>query len=638
MLSRKIKELLRTKAPIIYELLYQIKIRYVYYIIKIRYLYHITLDRENYAAYMQNISKRCEATQEMPTSDPITAKFLTDPPHIDISVVTYNSSKWVDAFINSLANINYPLTKISIHFVDSNSTDDTVQQLKICSQTLMDVGAKVNIIQSPSNKGFGACNNLGMQAGQSEFCLITNIDLTFEVNALIHIVSNACADVPNIAAWELRQKPYEHPKFYDPVTGITDWNSHACVLIRRSAFENVGGYDETIFMYGEDVELSYKFRHKGYLLRYNPMAVVYHHTYSSSKTKPLQYTGSMFANFYIRLKYGKIFNILAIPFMMSGLLIRPEAFKGARRHLFLNFIRLIKLTPRTLINRSASNTSHSFYTFDYSLRREGAFIEGCELEKNPPLVSIITRTYQGRDLLLRQALLSVAHQTYPSIEHIIVQDGGNSMRSTVESISKLTNKNMQFIELEKCGRSATGNAGLAAAKGKWCVFLDDDDLLFCDHIETLVSAITKAPGAVASYSLALEIPTSFVSENEVITGYAEIIPNVPSSLKQPFSRKLLLDHNYLPIQSVLFEHNLYKTRGGFDEDLDALEDRLLWNCYAENNIFIYVEKCTSMFRTPTDFKKIKKRNMAFKATYPIVQKRIKLLHNALVPLKKVPHD
>ena len=175
-----------------------------------------------------------------------------------------------------------------------------------------------------------------MAHGTAPFCLITNIDLVFEKDSLRRLASTACADNAQAAAWEMRQKPYEHPKFYDPVTGTTNWNSHACVLLRRSAVESVGGYDDTLFMYAEDVELSYRLRRAGYLLRYCPAAVVWHYSYeSTTQVKPLQYTGSTFGNLYLRLKYGNFGDIIAIPLLAIRLLASTEVFPGSRQHLSL---------------------------------------------------------------------------------------------------------------------------------------------------------------------------------------------------------------------------------------------------------------------------------------------------------------
>jgi GT2 family glycosyltransferase len=119
-------------------------------------------------------------------------------------------------------------------------------------------GILAELILQP-NRGFGAGHNAALKYGRAEFCLVTNIDLTFEANALREVVATAIADAKDYVAWELRQKPYEHPKYFEPITGTTNWNCHACILMRRSAFQKVGGYDEAIFMYGEDVRVILSF-------------------------------------------------------------------------------------------------------------------------------------------------------------------------------------------------------------------------------------------------------------------------------------------------------------------------------------------------------------------------------------------
>jgi N-acetylglucosaminyl-diphospho-decaprenol L-rhamnosyltransferase len=57
---------------------------------------------------------------------------------------------------------------------------------------------------------------------------------------------------------EAAQFPIEHPKAYDPVTLETNWCSAACLLIRRDAFLELGGFDEGLFLYCEDVDLSWR--------------------------------------------------------------------------------------------------------------------------------------------------------------------------------------------------------------------------------------------------------------------------------------------------------------------------------------------------------------------------------------------
>src|SRR5690606_29304492 len=159
---------------------------------------------------------------------------------------------------------DYPLVRIHLTFVDHGSRDGTVAELEAQAVQHRNRFASFNIIQQ-SNLGFGAGHDRAIRTGSAPYCLVTNIDLEFRPDSLTTVVATAINDdAQQVACWELRQIPYEHPKYYDPVTLETNWCSHACVLLRRSAYEQVGGYDDRIFMYAEDVELSYRFRSYGY--------------------------------------------------------------------------------------------------------------------------------------------------------------------------------------------------------------------------------------------------------------------------------------------------------------------------------------------------------------------------------------
>ncbi|MCX6551772.1 MAG: glycosyltransferase family 2 protein [Acidobacteria bacterium] len=76
----------------------------------------------------------------------------------------------------------------------------------------------------------------------------------------------------------------------DPARGETsvevDWVSGACMLVRRSAFDSVGGFDEKFFLYWEDADLCRRLRAAGWRTRYMPGARVAHSVGRSSRTAP----------------------------------------------------------------------------------------------------------------------------------------------------------------------------------------------------------------------------------------------------------------------------------------------------------------------------------------------------------------
>lgn len=577
----------------------------------------LVYSRDNFAAVADIVAHRNRATA---------TGFLTQAAPalvpIDVSIVTHNDGRWLDAFGDSLLALDYPHELVHLVFVDNGSTDDTPARVSALAKRLVAAGFRVTETRQ-GNKGFGGGHNAAIARGTADFVLVTNVDLEFAPDALRTAVATALTDDPLAAAWELRQVPYEHPKFYDPVTGATNWNAHACVLLRRSVLATVGGYDEHLFMYGEDVELSYRLRRAGHILRYVPRARVTHHSYADiAAIKPRQFAGSTLANLYLRLKYGHWRDMLASIPMGLGLTVSRHLPGELKRVAAGNLAKLAALAPAAIASRRRSAAHFPFRRWDYEMVRDGGDIRmPTASPAEAPLVSIVTRTVAGREHLLRQAVLSVFNQTYGAIEHVIVQDGGDSVGEMLQDAPTREGYSLRFLGLRKLGRSAAGNAGLRAARGRWCLFLDDDDLLFGDHVETLVAAAV-AEQASAAYALSWEVPTQ--PRPGAADGYLELNHYVPPVLRQEFSAEVLRHHNFASIQAVLFERSLFEQRGGFEEDMDALEDWVLWNKYAVGNHFAYVQRTTSLYRVPGDPAAAAARAEVLTAAYPAAVARIAL--------------
>jgi GT2 family glycosyltransferase len=536
---------------------------------------------------------------------------------IDISVVTYNSAKWLDNFLRSLMAQNLSLTDICLHFRDNGSTDETVAKLTLFKQEQTVNFCSIDI-QTGGNVGFGAGHNSNFQKCASDYVLVTNVDLEFEPDTLITLLAQASQDSADVASWECRQKPFEHPKDYHPVTGDTLWSSSACILFRRSALQAVNGYEPLLFMYGEDVELSYRLRDNGYRLRYVPQATVWHHTYEeAAQVKPLQFLGSTLANVLLRCRYGSRAEVMQGFLMFLGLFALRPQFPGQRRQLLAQSFKLIQLAPRFLVSRRKSTEPFPFRMWDYAMVRDGAF--HAYPEEGPaltPLVSVLIRTMPGCGARLKEAITSVARQTYGPIHLVVVEDGGNTAQEQITSIEQTGRfTHVSYRPIEKSGRCKAGNAALQEAKGDLVCFLDDDDLFYADHLEVLVTAWAKQPELGAVYGLAYEVKTQIIDKDAWI--YKDLMHSLIH--RQPFSRPLLWHHNFMPIQTVLFKRQLFLDHGGFDPELDNLEDWNLWVRYSLKHDFLMIPKVTSLYRVPAETDKAIQRQGVLDDYYAIAQ-------------------
>jgi len=174
----------------------------------------------------------------------------------------------------------------------------------------------------------------------------------------------------------------------------------------------------------------------------------------------------------------------------------------------------------------------------------------------------------------------------------VIEDGPERSRAVVEEFRGRLDIRYRATG-ERVGRARAGNLALADATGEWLNFLDDDDVLFADHVEVLVDTVLREKVAGA-YALAWETRTARTPE-----GRSEEVLHL-TRLRQRFDRLTLWHHNYLPIQAVLFHRRLYERHGGFAEDLDQLEDWNLWTRYTLEDDFVMVEKTTSKYRLPAD--------------------------------------
>ncbi len=534
---------------------------------------------------------------------------------VDVSIVTYGSEPGALRALAASLVEGSPRPQLSI-FIHDNSL--STEAMRAVREELASSGAfaRVELAHAAENPGFGRGHNANAKLGSAPFILVLNPDCVLEPGALAELLAAAELDAADVAAWEMRQIPFEHPKAYDPVSLDTCWVSGAATLFRRRHFEEAGGFDPEIFLYGEDVDLSWRLRARGLRLRYLPRAAVVHHTYATTEeVKPQQAFGAVYAGLALRTRYGSALSVAKGVLMWGAEVLAPETFPGRRRGIVEAGLRYARNACHFLRTRVPRNARFNprFTGWSYEQRRDGAFHAMRSRRGRPstdfPLVSILVRT-TARAAWLREALVTCARQTYPNLEVVVVEDGERRSQAVVDEFAPRLA--LRYLATGgRVGRARAGNIAMEQARGEWFNFLDDDDVLFADHVEVLVDA-ARGAGALGAYGFAWETATRIVDRERAIYEETATVPcHRPS-----FDRGRLWRQNFLPIQAVLFHRSLWETHGGFAPDMDQLEDWNLWTRYTLDHDFVAVEKTTSKYRVPADPHEAARRQAQLDAAYP----------------------
>jgi len=134
------------------------------------------------------------------------------------------------------------------------------------------------VILSPKgNVGFGSGHNYLMNQGFQES------DYYFGVNPDGYLIRNCIQMLVGFSKYykdasliEANTLPVGHPKWHDPVMFDTNWVSGVAFFLSKAIWKDIGGFDEEIHMYSEDVDFSWRVKAAGYALKVCPAASFYH--------------------------------------------------------------------------------------------------------------------------------------------------------------------------------------------------------------------------------------------------------------------------------------------------------------------------------------------------------------------------
>jgi GT2 family glycosyltransferase len=212
---------------------------------------------------------------------------------ISVIIVNYNGKEFTQACLQSLRAVS-PAAEHEIIVVDNCSTDGSCEMIRTEFPEAI-------VLKQDFNEGFGRANNKGALKARGEYLLFINNDTLFKQDILSPLKDFMETDHSIGAAAPMLLNPDEtfqlsygyHPSIInefrtkratasikrmqtDRSPKQVDWVSFAAVLVRKSVFEKLKGFDARYFMYFEDADYCYRMQKLGFKTFYCPEYSIIH--------------------------------------------------------------------------------------------------------------------------------------------------------------------------------------------------------------------------------------------------------------------------------------------------------------------------------------------------------------------------
>lgn len=261
-----------------------------------------------------------------------------------VVVVTHNTQAELLACVHTLGASGAD----EVVVVDSGSTDGSAGAVRAHHP-------EVRVLEL-ENLGFGKAANAGVAVTEAEVVVVANADTRFPAGSVRAMAAHLAAN-PRVGAlgplirfpdgrlqFSARAFPSIGQAIGHAVLGMwrpdnrwtrayrltdwdhqserdVDWVSGACLALRREAFDQVGGFDPSYFMFVEDVDLCARLWEAGWTVRFSPVAEVTHAVGASVGARPfrmvVEHARSL--NYFFSRRYARGSRRLLIPLIRVGL-------------------------------------------------------------------------------------------------------------------------------------------------------------------------------------------------------------------------------------------------------------------------------------------------------------------------------
>ena len=381
-----------------------------------------------------------------------------------IIIVTYNSEKTIESCLKSVTKTIREYDEVVI--VDNNSKDKTVKLVEKFTRK----SNQFKLVKSKENLGFSEGCNVGIKNSSNPFVVLLNPDTNVtdrwldkmisvckkENVAAVGPVSNYAAGYQNILAYldknelntiEQHKLPKEIETRFSNKTVETKLLIGFCMVMKRNLLSELGGLDKGLFLGNDDLDLSWRFRLKGYKLLVAVDTFVYHEGQVSFNTEKKSTT-----NVLVQESTDKLYEKL-VSHYGKGNVPTPLELWG------INWF-----TPR--------NAQFNEYSKLHSSKNNG--------------VSIVIPTFNQWEYT-KQTIESIKEYTDCNYEIIIVDNA-----STDGTTEKLKNyPDIKVIENdENLGFPKAINQGILKAAGDYILLLNNDVVVTKGWLNRMVEVIT----------------------------------------------------------------------------------------------------------------------------------------------------
>lgn len=219
-------------------------------------------------------------------------------PKVSIIILTYNSEESIERLFESIIKFNKG-SDYEIIVVDNNSEDETIRVVQ---------NSKFKVIENKENFGFAKGINIGAKEAGGEYLLFINPDTEWNHGSVDDLASLFENDIEvGVIGGKILTKEGKSEKSagrflrafevfittlgLDEALGVrfspnrrqeVDFVSGGLMAVRKDLFKRLGGFDENLFMYIEDMEFCFRIKKRGLKVVFDPEVSMIHESHGSS--------------------------------------------------------------------------------------------------------------------------------------------------------------------------------------------------------------------------------------------------------------------------------------------------------------------------------------------------------------------